>query len=110
VLMEQLLVNLLENALKYTPAGTALEISAAVTKAGLELEVADHGRGIPAGDEERIFERFYREPGLRVPGVGLGLAICRAIARAHGGTLRARNRAGGGAAFKLVVPVVGTPP
>jgi two-component system sensor histidine kinase KdpD len=110
VLMEQLLVNLLENALKYTPAGTEIEIAAAVTGAGLELEVSDRGRGIPPGDEERIFERFYRQSAAGVPGVGLGLAICRAIARAHGGTLRAHNRPGGGATFRLVVPLVGSPP
>jgi two-component system sensor histidine kinase KdpD len=108
VLLEQLLVNLLENALKHTPGGTAIAISAAVTDAALELEVADGGRGIPAGDEERIFERFYRRS--EAAGVGLGLAICRAIARAHGGTLSASNRPAGGAVFRLVVPVEGTPP
>jgi two-component system sensor histidine kinase KdpD len=110
VLIEQLLVNLLENAIKYTPPGTEIEVAAAVTEASLRLEVADRGRGIPAGDEERIFERFYRDPGARVPGVGLGLAICRAIARAHGGTLRVHNRPTGGAVFRLLVPVVGAPP
>lgn len=111
VLIEQLLVNLLENALKHTPAGTEIAVSAAATGAVFTLDVADQGPGIRAGDEERIFERFVRRAAPGVPGAGLGLAICRAIARAHGGGLQASNRPGGGAVFRLSVPIpAGAPP
>jgi two-component system sensor histidine kinase KdpD len=104
VMIEQLLVNLLENAIKHTPAGTGIEITGSVSSGKTILEIADRGAGIRAGDEERIFERFFRRSEPGVPGVGLGLAICRAIALAHGGTLSARNRISGGAAFRLVLP------
>jgi two-component system, OmpR family, sensor histidine kinase KdpD len=112
VLVEQLLVNLLENAVKHTPAGSGVDVRATRADAGtgVNLEIADSGPGIAPGEEERIFERFYRGAGSRPPGAGLGLAICRAIARAHGATLRASNRPGGGAVFRLGLPVEGSPP
>jgi two-component system sensor histidine kinase KdpD len=110
VLFEQLLVNLLENAAKHTPPGTAVSVSAAREGAALTLEVADRGPGLPAGAEEQVFERFHRaaRPGVR--GTGLGLAISRAIAQAHGGRLTAANRPGGGAVFRLSLPVLEPPP
>lgn len=111
ILVEQLLLNLLENAAKYTPAGTDVEIRCARDRDGVVLEVADRGPGIPAGDEERVFERFRRgaHPGVR--GVGLGLPISRAIAQVHGGRLSAANRPGGGAVFRLTLPTpAGAPP
>jgi two-component system sensor histidine kinase KdpD len=110
ILIEQLIVNLLENAAKYTPAASAIELRATRDGAAVALEVSDHGPGIPAGDEERIFERFRRgrHPGVR--GVGLGLAVSRAIAKAHGGTLAASNRDGGGATFRLTLPLPAEPP
>jgi two-component system sensor histidine kinase KdpD len=104
ILLEQLLVNLLENAAKYTPTGTEVTIAARSTPGELQLDVLDRGPGIPPGDEERIFERFYRGPHSRVSGVGLGLPICRAIARAHGGTLDVVARDGGGARFRIRIP------
>jgi len=110
VLIEQVLVNLLENATKYTPAGSALEISARARRGGVEVEVADHGPGIPAGEEERIFEKFYRAHAGQGGGVGLGLAICRGIIMAHGGQLFAQNREGGGALFRFRLPIDGEPP
>jgi two-component system sensor histidine kinase KdpD len=112
VLVEQVLVNLLENAVKYTAPGSEIELRADRDGAALALEVADRGPGIPAGDEERIFERFHRGPhAAGVRGVGLGLPIARAIAQAHGGRLTAANRPGGGAAFRLVLPLpAGAPP
>jgi len=115
VLIQQLLINLLENALKYTPAGSPLEIRASAVKAsdgapGVELALADRGPGIPAGQELRIFDKFQRLSGAEGVGVGLGLAICKAIAVAHGGTISVRNRAGGGAEFRLTLPVTGKPP
>ena len=110
VLVEQLLVNLLENAAKHTPPGTEVELRATSAADGLALEVADRGPGIAPGEEERIFERFHRAPGARAPGAGLGLAIARAIAEAHGGRLVASNRDGGGALFRLALPPAAQPP
>ncbi|MCK6592495.1 MAG: ATP-binding protein, partial [Polyangiaceae bacterium] len=110
LLMQQLLVNLLENAAKHTPEGSAIDLRTEVAENALVVEVGDRGPGIHEGDEERIFERFYRGPKARASGVGLGLPICRAIAQAHGGTIRARNRPGGGAVFQVSIPLVGTPP
>jgi two-component system sensor histidine kinase KdpD len=106
VLLEQLLLNLLENAVKYTPAGSPIEIRGAVRDRRVELEVADRGPGLPAGAEAVVFEKFYRGEHIGVPGVGLGLAIARAIAHAHGGTLEAENRPGGGALFRLSLPLL----
>ena len=104
VLLEQLFVNLIENAEKYTPAGTAIEIRAAREGGTLLVDVADRGPGLPPGEEERIFERFHRGPHAGVRGVGLGLPIARAIAQTHGGRLVASNRPGGGAVFRLTLP------
>ncbi len=110
VLLEQVLVNLLENAVKYTPAGSPIEIRARMRPGGVEVVVADRGPGIPLGEEQRIFEKFYRSPGAPGGGVGLGLAICRGIVMAHGGQLFADNRQGGGAEFRFQLPVVGNAP
>ncbi len=107
LLLEQVFVNLLENAARYTPAGTQVLIAAAVDGQTLRVAVSDNGPGLPPGSEERIFDKFFRAAtsadGGR--GSGLGLAICRAIAAAHGGTLTASNRPGGGAEFVLRLPV-----
>ncbi|MEP7050276.1 MAG: sensor histidine kinase KdpD [Pseudomonadota bacterium] len=110
VLIEQVLVNLLENAVKYTPAGTPIEVRARQRPGGVEISVADRGPGIPPGEEQRIFDKFYRVNGVQVGGVGLGLAICRGIVMAHGGQLFAENREGGGAEFRLQLPDEGPPP
>ncbi len=111
VLLEQLLVNLLENALKYTPEGSPLEIVATTEPHRVVLELRDHGPGVAVGDEERIFEKFFRsQRGQAGGGVGLGLAIARGIARAHGGTITARNLEPRGAAFRVTLPLEGEPP
>jgi two-component system sensor histidine kinase KdpD len=115
VMMEQLLVNLIENALKYTPPGTPIALQASREPAGdsasIRLAVADRGPGIPAGSEERLFEKFYRAtPEGAQSGVGLGLTICRAIAEAHGGRIWAENRPGGGARFTVALPLDQSPP
>jgi two-component system sensor histidine kinase KdpD len=110
LLAEQLLVNLLENAAKYTPPGTPVEVRARVAANHLELEVCDRGPGLPPGTESRVFEKFFRAGPVHAPGVGLGLAICRAIAHAHGGSIVAENREGGGACFRVTLPLAGTPP
>jgi two-component system sensor histidine kinase KdpD len=110
ILLEQLFVNLLENAAKYTPAGSLLELSAHVAGPAVVVELADRGPGLPPGSETRVFEKFYRGQHHGPPGAGLGLAICLGIAHAHGGSLVAENRPGGGAVFRLTLPQQGQPP
>ncbi|WP_334044212.1 DUF4118 domain-containing protein [Burkholderia ambifaria] len=119
VLMERLFTNLFENAAKYTPADTPIDIGAArVTDDGrpfVRVHVDDHGPGLPSGMETRIFDKFTRgEKESATPGIGLGLAICRAIVEAHGGRIGALNRTGPdgrvtGARFWFTLPV-DTPP
>ncbi len=106
VLMERVLVNLLENAAKY---GTApVEVSARATADALVLTVRDHGPGLPlklAGHEDALFDKFTRgEVESATPGVGLGLAICKAVVDAHGGSILAANASGGGAEFRVTLP------
>ncbi|MGB4782004.1 ATP-binding protein, partial [Candidatus Methylomirabilis sp.] len=110
VLLEQVLINLLDNAVKHTPDGGLLEITAWAHDGAVTVEVADRGSGLKSGDEERVFEKFYRGPGLTSRGAGLGLAICRGIVEAHGGHIWAENRPGGGVAFRFTIPLTGTPP
>ncbi|MGE5760840.1 MAG: ATP-binding protein, partial [Gemmatimonadota bacterium] len=111
VLIEQVFVNLLENAVKYTPAGTSIEISATAVDGAVRVEVADRGPGLPPGEESRIFEKFYRAPAATAQGgIGLGLTICRGIVTAHGGRIWAENRPGGGALFRFTLPVTGGSP
>jgi len=109
VLIEQVLINLLENAAKYTEG--PLEIRASLGPSEVQVEVADHGPGIPEGQEERVFEKFHRATREHSPGgVGLGLTSCRAILAAHGGRIWAQNREGGGASFRFALPIQGQPP
>jgi two-component system sensor histidine kinase KdpD len=103
-------INLLENAVKYTPPGTLIEIGASATDGEITVEVADRGPGLPPGDVERAFEKFYRGAPDVARGAGLGLAICRAIVEAHGGRIWAENRVGGGVAFRFTLPIGGTAP
>ncbi|MDB4993528.1 MAG: hypothetical protein JWM74_960 [Myxococcaceae bacterium] len=111
VLLEQLLINLLENAAKYTSPSEPIEILATAGEHEVVVEVADRGPGIPAGDEKRIFEKFQRAAREgETGGFGLGLAICRAIIAAHGGRLWVENRKGGGASFKFSIPIAGEAP
>jgi two-component system sensor histidine kinase KdpD len=110
LLIERVLVNLLENASKYTPAGSQVVLSAEVAADQLKVSVSDNGPGLPAGREEALFQKFAR--GNResaTPGVGLGLAICRAIIESHHGTIVGVNRPGGGVTFSFMLPL-GTPP
>ncbi len=111
VLIEQVLVNLLENACKYTSAGSPIDIIAELSAHMLKVTVADRGPGIPPGEEEKLFDKFYRvhREGTQ-SGVGLGLAICKAIIIAHGGVIGAANRQGGGAQFFFLLPVDEAPP
>ena len=110
MLIERVLVNLLENASKYTPPGSTVILSAEVIADRLSVSVADDGPGLPVGREEAVFQKFTRgERESATPGVGLGLAICRAIVEAHEGRITASNRPGGGAIFTFTLPL-GTPP
>jgi two-component system sensor histidine kinase KdpD len=104
LLLERVFFNLLENALKYTPEQTPVEVSGWLAPQELLLEVADRGPGLPPGDEELVFEKFYQAAGGGARGVGLGLTICRSIIEAHGGRIWAANRPGGGATFRFTLP------
>jgi two-component system sensor histidine kinase KdpD len=111
VLIEQVLINLLDNALKYTPAESPIEVSAEDGGGAVLIEVADRGPGLPPGEERRIFEKFHRtEAAPTVRGAGLGLAICRGIVQAHGGRIWAENRPGGGVTVRFTLPVKEAPP
>ena len=101
VLMELVFVNLLENAARHAP-GAAIDVAARERMDGVEVSVADRGPGIKPEDLGRVFEKFYRASAA--PGAGLGLAICKAVVEAHGGTIRAENRPGGGSLFLLTLP------
>lgn len=110
VLVERVLCNLLENAAKYAGAGSPIGLGAAVRGEQVEVWIDDQGPGLPPGREDLIFEKFERgRKESATPGVGLGLAICRAIVEAHGGAIRGENREGGGARFSFTLPR-GEPP
>jgi two-component system sensor histidine kinase KdpD len=104
--MDQVLTNLLENAVRYTPSGSPIEITARREEDQLVISVADRGPGIPSVDLERIFDKFYRVSGTqRTTGSGLGLAVVKGLVEAHGGRIWAENREGGGAIFRFTLPV-----
>ena len=104
-LMTQVLVNLLDNALKYSPPDNPVEVNVREEDSVVYIEVADHGAGISAEDLPYVFDSFYclRHPGS-VHGTGLGLSISRGIVELHGGRLKAANRPGGGAVFTVELP------
>lgn len=113
LLIEQVFLNLLENAAKYTPPGTPISVAAWAENGGVVVEVADRGPGIPSGADRDIFRKFYRAPRSRdadqVGGAGLGLTICEGIVTAHGGRIWAEAGAGGGASFRFTLPLEGPP-
>ncbi|MGD0715501.1 MAG: HAMP domain-containing sensor histidine kinase [Gaiellaceae bacterium] len=105
--MFQLLDNLISNAIKFTPEGGRIDVHASCFEGSAVLEVSDTGMGLPAGEAERVFERFFRSTRAvhnQIPGTGLGLFIAQAIAEAHGGRISASNRDGGGATFRIELP------
>jgi signal transduction histidine kinase len=106
-LLGRTLANLLDNALKYSPPGSPLELSVLFAAAGVVVRIRDHGPGVPDELRERIFEPFFREPRARAarPGHGLGLPLARAVARAHGGEVDWVDAPGPGAAFELRLPL-----
>jgi two-component system sensor histidine kinase KdpD len=108
--MDQVLTNLLENAVRYTSPSSPIEITAEVVDSQIMVSITDHGPGIPPDDLERIFDKFYRvlgtaRKGTSIMGSGLGLAVCRGLVEAHGGRIWAENRAGGGAVFRFTLPL-----
>ena len=107
----RVLVNLIENALKYSPAGAPVELEVSRRDDRLVLEVRDRGPGVPAGEETLIYEPFYRPAGTRpdVGGAGLGLAIARGLAETQGGTVRYAPREGGGSVFTFELPAAEAP-
>lgn len=109
LLVEQVLVNLFENAVKYSPAGSPLHVGAKRTAGEVIIEVADRGNGVAREDAKRVFEKFYRGHGDR-DGAGLGLTICQGIVKAHGGRIWTEPHPGGGASFRFAIPVEGEPP
>ena len=114
LLVEQVFLNLLENAARYTQPSTPIEISARPENGCVLVEVADRGPGVPPGTEQAVFERFYRAGGTASTdagaGAGLGLTICRGIVRAHGGEIWMEPRPGGGASVRFTLPLSGPPP
>jgi two-component system sensor histidine kinase KdpD len=106
VLVHQVLVNLIENALRYTPSGSALYVRARELSTSVAVQVADEGPGIEESERQRVFEKFYRGPQARKSdgGVGLGLTICRAVVRAHGGHISIHERPGGGTVVEFTLP------
>lgn len=113
VLFEQVFVNLLENAARYTPAGSQIKITARELASGVEIRVADNGPGLPSGMGSQLFEKFVRGDSAAPDGrrgVGLGLAICRGIVQAHEGSITAHNHSEGGAEFVITLPCRQPPP
>lgn len=102
VLLEQVFVNLLENAAVHASGAGPIEVSARREGDGVVVDVSDRGPGLPPGDLRRVFDKFYHGKG---GGAGLGLAICRAVVEAHGGSIEAANREGGGARFRFRLPL-----
>jgi two-component system sensor histidine kinase KdpD len=106
VLMEQVLVNLIDNAVKYTLPGSPIDIEARAMPSSCLLSIADYGPGIAKSQQSKIFDKFYRgNSETDQSGVGLGLALCKAIVEAHGGIIRADNRIGKGAKFVIEMPL-----
>lgn len=106
--MDQVLTNLIENAVRYTAVDSPIEISAEVIENQLRVSIADRGLGIPPQDKERIFDKFYRVLGVQRKGTigsGLGLSVCRGLVEAHGGRIWAENRPRGGAVFRFTLPI-----
>jgi two-component system sensor histidine kinase KdpD len=105
VLIEQVLVNLIENAIKYTPTGSRISITARADQGAMELVVDDNGPGVPAEEREAIFGKFHRVSPVAATGSGLGLTICRGIVMAHGGSIAAESSPMGGLRIVVRLPL-----
>lgn len=105
-LIEEVIINLLDNAVKFTPPGSPIDIVVAMHAKSVMVTVEDRGPGIVLDEVDKLFEKFYRGRKLTTErGLGLGLAICHSIIKAHGGSIWAENRPEGGAAFRFTLPV-----
>lgn len=107
--IEQVLTNLIDNAVRYTPSDTPIHVSAHIEGDQMVISVADRGPGIPPADLERVFDKFYRVLGRsseRPTGSGLGLAVSKGLIEAHGGRIWAENREGGGTVFRFTLPLI----
>lgn len=113
VQIEQVLHNLLENALKYSPSNKPVEVELESLDTQIQFKILDRGDGLPKGEEMRIFEKFYRAEPLvesNIPGLGIGLAVCKGLVEANGGQLTAYQREGGGAVFQMNLDYVSESP
>ncbi|HCI81891.1 MAG TPA: hypothetical protein DHW02_19620 [Ktedonobacter sp.] len=112
--IDQVLTNLIENAIRYTPVESPIEVSVERKKDEVVMRVADRGPGIPAADREHVFDKFYRvlgnarNPNYPTTGSGLGLAVCKGLVEAHGGRIWTEPREGGGAVFLVTLPILPT--
>ena len=102
--LQQVVTNLLTNALKFVPPGGSVVVSTQRLDQQVELHVCDNGPGIAAEDLDHVFERFYRGQQVRTGGAGIGLAVVSALVRAHGGHVSVENAPGGGASFRVRLP------
>jgi two-component system sensor histidine kinase KdpD len=112
--IDQVLTNLIENAMHYSPEAEPIDISVQVSKEYMTVSVADRGPGIPPADRERVFDKFYRvldkrSDTQRIAGSGLGLAVSRGLVEAHGGHIRVEDREGGGSVFRFTLPLTPAP-
>jgi two-component system sensor histidine kinase KdpD len=112
IAIEQVLVNLLDNAVEYTPPDSPIEIAAHCESRQVVIAVTDRGPGLPSGADQQVFQNFFRAHanGSNRRGIGLGLAICKGLVEAHGGVIAAANRPGGGAVFTFTIPIEGQAP
>jgi two-component system sensor histidine kinase KdpD len=104
-LFGQALVNVIDNAIKYSSKNSQIDIDVTQAEKEVSIQISDRGIGIPEEDLERVFDKFYRVSRPEsVTGTGLGLAICKGIVEAHGGTITAKNRPGGGTDITITLP------
>lgn len=104
ILLEQVLHNIIHNAMEYTPEGTGIKINLMAQETGFEIEIIDNGQGFPEDKLERVFDKFYRLPNSATGGTGLGLSIVKGFVKAHNGSVHLENVPAGGAKFSIKIP------